>query len=362
MKDKIILILISILIILSNSIVNGDIKHESSIIIGPFPQNTNQDSTYIIWQTDIKTLNNSVHFGLYPNCNNIIYNNNLTDFHKIKIFNLNHSTKYYYKVVSDEFKSDIYCFHTSFEEKNSIKFISFGDTRGVWDKWKNASIVAKAINKEQPNFVLHTGDFVKDGRNISQWIDFFSISDYVHNCTIYPILGNHEYYGDSYFQYFELPGNKYWYSFDNGPIHFIGLDSNKKNLFNLSQIIWLYNDLKSNEKSYTIVFFHHPPYSSGNHGSSYLIRLLWKPIFSIFNVDIVINGHDHSYERGKVNNVYYIVTGGGGAPLYKIGEKWWTIHSERSYNYCLINADQNELFFQAKKPDGSVIDSFIIIN
>ena len=228
MKHKIIFILISILIILSSVKINGDINKESSIIIGPFPQNTDQDSTYIIWQTDIKTFNNSVHFGLYSNCNDIIYKNNLTDFHKIRLDYLNHSTKYYYKVKSDDIESDIHCFQTPFEDNASIKFIAYGDTRGVWDNWKNASIVAKTINEEQPNFLIHAGDFVKDGRNVSQWIDFFSISNYTHNCTIYPILGNHEYYGDSYFQYFELPGNEYWYSFDNGPIHFIGLDSNKK--------------------------------------------------------------------------------------------------------------------------------------
>ena len=360
MKDKVIFILISMLLILSSVKINGVINQESSIIIGPFPQNTSKDSTYIIWQTDIKTLNNSVYYGLYSNCNDAIHKNNLTEFHKIKLDDLNPSTKYYYKVKSDEVESDIHCFNTSFEVNASIKFIAYGDTRGVWDNWKNASIVAKAINEEKPNFVIHTGDIVKDGENISQWIDFFSISNYAHNCSIYPVLGNHEYYGDPYFKYFSISGNGHWYSFDNGPIHFIGLDSNKKNIFNPNQIIWLYNDLKSNENTYTIVFFHHPPYSSGNHGSSYIIRLLWKPIFTIFNVDIVFNGHDHIYERGYVNNIYYIITGGGGAPLYKVGEKWWTINSEQSYHYCLINANQNELSFQAKKPDGSVIDSFII--
>jgi len=360
MKNKIIFILISILIIVSFSNVNEGISREALIIIGPFPQNTSHNSTYIIWQTEIKTLNNSVHFGLYPDCNDIIYKNNLTDFHKIKLDDLNPSTKYYYKVKSNEIESDIHYFHTSFNENSSIKFVAYGDTRGVWDNWINASIVSKAIIEEQPNFVIHTGDIVKDGRNISQWIDFFSISNYTHNCTIYPVLGNHEYYGESYFKYFDIQGDGYWYSFNNGPIHFIGLDSNKKNIFNPNQIIWLLKDLKSNEKTYIIVFFHHPPYSSGSHGSSYLIRLLWSPIFNIFNVDIIFNGHDHIYERGIVNNIYYIVTGGGGAPLYKTGEKWWTIHSEKSFHYCLINADQNELFFQSKRTDGSVIDSFII--
>ena len=357
------IILLNISLISSN-VVSEDEKtdREISIIIGPYPQNTDLDSAYIIWQTNITTVNNSVHFGFNPDCDNILYENINSEFHKIELDELKPSTEYYYKVVSDEIESDVYMFHTSFEVNESVKFIAYGDTRGVWDNWRSASIVAKSIKKEQPYFALHTGDFVKNGLINSQWVDFFSISNFTHNCTIYPVLGNHEYYGDSYFQYFTIPGNGYWYSFDNGPIHFIGLDSNKKNLFNPYQIFWLFKDLMSNCKPYTIVFFHHPPYSSGNHGSTNLIRLLWVPLFSIFNVDIVFNGHDHSYERGLAKDVNFIVTGGGGAPLYNVKESWWTIYSEKTHHYCLIAANQSQLSFQAIKPDGDIIDSFIIEN
>jgi hypothetical protein len=276
------------------------------------------------------------------------------------IDNLKPSQKYYYKVISDGVSSDIYSFYTSFEENKTIEFIVYGDTRGVWDNWKNARIIAQAIEEEQPYFILHTGDFVNDGRKIDQWIDFFRISNFLHNCTIYPVIGNHEYYNESYFKFFKIPEDSYWYSFDNGPIHFIGLDSNKGNRYNSNQTIWLINDLMNNKKPYTIVFFHHPPYSSGNHGSTYLLRFIWSPLFSFFNVDIVFNGHDHCYERGRVNKVNYVVTGGGGAPPYKVSEKWWTIYSESIHHFCLINADQNILSFKAKTSDGMIIDEFSI--
>jgi len=359
MDKKILFILISILIITSSYQIKGNILNEISFLVGPYPQNTDYNSTYIIWQTNIKTINNSIHYGLTPDCENEIIQNNKTDFHKIKIEKLTASTRYY-KVILDGFESNVYQFHTLFLENQSVKFIVYGDTRGVWDNWKKAEIVAKEIEKEESNFALHTGDFVGDGRIISQWIDFFSISNYIHNCTIYPVLGNHEYYGDSYFQYFTIPNNNYWYSFDNGPIHFICLDSNKNNRNNLLQTLWLIKDLIANKKPYTLVLFHHPPYSSGSHGSNYPIRLIWSPLFSIFNVDIVFNGHDHSYERGYVNGVYYIVTGGGGAPLYDVDDNWWTIYSEKTHHYCLIDCDMNELSFHAKNSDGEIIDSFII--
>ena len=216
------------------------------------------------------------------------------------------------------------------------------------------------MDKEHPDFVLHTGDLVNNGNYFEQWIDFFRISEFIHNSTLYPTIGNHENYGESYFKFFLQLNKNPWYSFDNGPVHFVSLDSNLKNSLRLSQIFWLIKDLKENTNPFTIVFFHHPPYSSGNHGSTLYLRLLWGRIFEYFNVDIVFNGHDHCYERGKVKSIYYIVTGGGGAPLYDIGNNWWTIHSEKSYHYCLISCDINNLTYKAIDTDGIVFDTFEI--
>jgi 3',5'-cyclic AMP phosphodiesterase CpdA len=241
-----------------------------------------------------------------------------------------------------------------------VKFVVYGDTRGVWDNWQQAEIVAKAIEEQQPYFVLHTGDLVKSGYNQSQWIEFFTNSEFIHNSTLYPSLGNHEYHGRPYFKYFSLPNNELWYSFDNGPVHFVALDSTTGIVLKLFQLLWLRKDLRTNNQPFTIVFFHHPLYSSGNHGSTLHLRWLWQPDFERFNVDIVFNGHDHSYERGQVNNVSYIVTGGGGGPLYDVGSNWWTIYSEKTYHYCLVTANQTQLTFQAIKPNGTIFDSFII--
>jgi hypothetical protein len=339
---------------------NDSLNTTPTIIVGPYPQNPGFNSIFIIWETSISTSNNNVHFGLSPVFDNIVYNNYTNDFHEIELKNLTPSSKYYYKVTSDGVESDIHTFYTKYDEDESISFIAYGDTRGVWDNWVNAGIVADAIKKEEPLFVLHSGDLVNNGNIESEWIDFFTVSNFIHNCTLYPALGNHERNGESYFKYFNLPNNEYWYSFDHGPVHFICLDSNKRNSLRLSQFIWLIKDLRGTNKPFTVVFFHHPPYSSGNHGSTVYLRFIWGFIFEYFNVDIVFNGHDHSYERGKVKNVNYIVTGGGGAPLYNIGESWWTIYSEKTYHYCLITANQEELSLEAKKPDGTIFDSFII--
>jgi hypothetical protein len=56
------------------------------------------------------------------------------------------------------------------------------------------------------------------------------------------------------------------------------------------------------------------------------------------------------------------VAGGlfGGAPIRNVGSSWWTIYSESAYHYCLLTADESRLSFQALKPDGTILDSFIL--
>ena len=341
-----------------------EVIETTTIHFGPYPQNPHDDSITICWETSEKTRHNMVYYGLTTNCEHGVSEKNLLkkSFHIVELTNLEESTKYFYKVVSDTVESTIYSFYTSFSINDSVRFIAYGDTRGEWDDWKHTSIVAKAIEAEQPHFVINTGDLVHNGAVREEWHTFFEVSSFIHNSTFYPVLGNHEYYAAPYFKYFSLPNNERWYSFDSGPIHFIALDSNYRNVIRPAQFFWLIKELKTNDKPFTIVFFHHPLYSSSNHGSAYYLRALWGILFQLNKVDIVFNGHDHDYERGKVLNVNYIVTGGGGAPLYDAGYSWWTIYSEKTYHYCLIEANQTKLTFQAIKPDGTVIDSFQIMS
>ena len=343
---------------------NSTYMSSSFFKVEPYPQHPSYDSITICWETTEKSKTNIVYYGLTPNCEHSETENNLfkKSFHTVKITDLTPSTQYFYKVVSDSYESNVYCFYTLFNTNDSIRCIAYGDNRGEWDNWQNASKVAEAIEKQHAHFVLNTGDLVHNGNREEEWFHFFNASSFIHNSTLFPVLGNHELYGDYYFKYFSTPNNNRWYSFTSGPIHCIGLDSNYRNVLRPAQLLWLIKDLRSNDAPFTIVFFHHPLYSSGNHGSVIYLRFLWGIFFQRHMVDIVINGHDHSYERGLVGDVNYVVTGGGGGPLYDVGTSWWTIHAEKTYHYCLIEANESALSFQAIKPDGTVFDSFQILN
>jgi len=108
-----------------------------------------------------------------------------------------------------------------------------------------------------PQFVLKTGDLVDNGWNRTQWIAYFTASSFLHNSTLYPVLGNHEAHSILYFSFFSLPFNEHWYSFENGPIRFIGLESSKPNRYRISQYLWLSHELQTSDAPFTIVFFHH---------------------------------------------------------------------------------------------------------
>jgi 3',5'-cyclic AMP phosphodiesterase CpdA len=276
----------------------------------------------------------------------------------VKIQGLASAHQYYYKVLSDGTESPVYTFWTAFPENDSIRFVVYGDSQGEWDGWQTVRIVAQAIEQEQPLFVLKTGDCVDEGWNRTHWAAYFTASSFLHNSTLYPVLGNHENYSGLFFAFFSLPFNERWYSFKNGPVRFIGLNSNRPDRYRFYQYFWLCHELQTHEELFTVVFFHHPLYSSSNHGNLTFLQKIWGPVFERYHVDVVFHGHDHNYERCYVNNVTYIVTGGGGSPLYDNGHSPWTVYSEKTYHYCLLTVNSSTLDFTAKKPDGSVFDSF----
>jgi len=153
-----------------------------------------------------------------------------------------------------------------------------------------------------------------------------------------PALGNHEYRDEGaagYFDYFgDAAGTRGegWYSFDLGTWHVIALNSNCVEAGGCTryspQGVWLRNDLSLHTNDCTLAYWHHPRFSSGRHGSD--SRVL--PLFQILyrrGVDVLVSGHDHSYERfapqgprgryNRVAGVRQFVVGTGGKNHYGFG-------------------------------------------
>jgi hypothetical protein len=123
----------------------------------------------------------------------------------------------------------------------------------------------------------------------------------------HPAVGNHE-YGTSgaagYYQYFGAAAGdptKGYYSFDLGGWHLIALNSNCAEIGGCgagsAQEQWLRADLSAHSAaSCTLAFWHHPRYSSGEHGSDATYTAFWQALYDA-NADVVLVGHDHDYER-----------------------------------------------------------------
>lgn len=180
----------------------------------------------------------------------------------------------------------------------------------------------------------------------------------------YAVLGNHDVRRGRVFQTnyskFNM-GGKCYYSFinSNGLIEFFALDSTA---FDEKQRVWLETALTSSKARWKIAYFHHPLYSSGKtHGSDDALRATLEPLFVQHGVAAALSGHDHFYERIKLQRgVQYFVSGASGqlrpgninrrSPLTEASND--TVHS-----FMFAEASKEHLNFWAIDSAGNVLDS-----
>ena len=196
--------------------------------------------------------------------------------------------------------------------------------------------VASLVTSIQPDFVITTGDNNYPSgaaqtidENIGRYFQAF-IAPYhgafgsgAQQNQFFPSLGNHDWYtagAKPYLDYFSLPNNERYYDVVRGSVQLFALDSDPSEpdgtTVDSAQARWLQERLAASVVPWRVVYFHHPPYSSGPHGSSSNMR--WP--FAAWGASVVYCGHDHTYERLSVAGFPYIVNGVGGNDLYSIGE------------------------------------------
>ena len=186
--------------------------------------------------------------------------------------------------------------------------------------------VPNLIASWSPNLFLYLGDVYEKGTyvemynwygNSNQWFSQFK------NVTN-PIVGNHENNGTEgnagYFFYWKNVPD--YYSYTVGGWHFIALNSNNNSGFNgakmTAQLTWLANDLQQNSAACTLAYFHHPVYSIGPQGSTDRMQAVWD-LLEQFHADVVLTGHDHSYQRWKPLDKDGIVDLANGITSFVVG-------------------------------------------
>lgn len=181
----------------------------------------------------------------------------------------------------------------------------------------------------------------------------------------FPAPGNHDWYTPGlapYLDYFELPGNERYYDVVWGSVHLFALDSDENEPDGIdatsAQAAWLEARLEASSARWHVVAMHHPPYSSGWHGSSPVLR--WP--FAEWGVDLVVAGHDHHYERLEIDGVTYIVNGLGGRSLYTVGEPLpgSAVHYTGAFGAQLVEATPTRLVSRFYTVDGALIDEWAL--
>jgi predicted MPP superfamily phosphohydrolase len=289
--------------------------------------------------------------------------------HRYRLAGLKRGTtyEYYLENSTGEALTQTYTFSTqkNITAEDPLRVAVFGDS-GVASTTQYE--VAAEMASWEPELLLHTGDIAYSSGTEQEFIDkvFTVYSHLFSEIPFYASIGNHDYITESagpYKDLFETPtnsGNEDYYSFNYDNIHFISLNSNLDYSVDSTMYAWLANDLAATNKKWVIVFFHHPPYSSGaGHGSTTDMQTTIVPLFETYQVDLVLNGHDHDYERfEKMTGVQYIVTGGGGNGLYELGTELEESAVFLSENHFVgLTIGPNELQLEAIDEDGFVFDS-----
>ena len=240
--------------------------------------------------------------------------------HSIKIKNLLADTKYYYSVKENltlSSKETIFSFKTqctSISDK-PIEFIIAGDLQPKNEyTLKTNKIMALQIQKENPDFIIQTGDLVQIGSFKKYWHKLMkSLPLMASSRPILPVIGNHEYYlfhknknFHAFFPY-NFPGEKSsYYSKNIGNMHITFIDSYDGGFAGMSSNIgkeqkkWFVKDLEkavNDGAAWIFVVLHQAVLSNGEYSGDVKLQKWILPILSKFDVDAVFWGHAHLYEH-----------------------------------------------------------------
>jgi hypothetical protein len=177
----------------------------------------------------------------------------------------------------------------------------------------------------------------------------------------YASLGNHDNPNERFYKPFNMNGNRY-YSFKSGNAEFFALDSN---YMDPEQLKWLDSHLGGSSADWKICFFHHPLYSDGKfHGPDLDLRTRLEPIFQKYQVNLVLSGHEHVYERIQPKKgIYYFVVGNSGelrpGNLRPSADIVKGLDTDRTF--LAMEIAGSELYFQTISRAGATVDSGMLM-
>jgi 3',5'-cyclic AMP phosphodiesterase CpdA len=178
----------------------------------------------------------------------------------------------------------------------------------------------------------------------------------------YASLGNHDSREQRYYKLFNMDGNLYYTFSPKAEVRFFMLEST---YLVPEQVAWLEKELKASGSHWKIPVFHHPLYSSGErHGSDIKLREVLEPLFLNHDVSVVLQGHDHFYERTKPQKgITYFVVGSGGKLREGNIDRGSGITAkgfDTDLSFMVAEIDGDQMYFNVVSRTGQIIDSGVI--
>ena len=154
-----------------------------------------------------------------------------------------------------------------------------------------------------------------------------------------------------------------YYVASHGPVDVFALDSSTPAATGegaAEQTAWLRDALAASTARWKVALVHHPPYSSGRHGSDLRLRAALEPLLVEGGVDAVFTGHDHHYERTRPQRGITYFVSGGGCKLTPVGSSDFTAYASSILQFLLVSVRGDEMEVRCIRTDGSVADRVVL--
>jgi 3',5'-cyclic AMP phosphodiesterase CpdA len=254
---------------------------------------------------------------------------------------------------------------------SKTRFAVVGDFgTGESDEFAIAAQMLDAHRKAAFDLVLAVGDNIYPNGSARYFVKHFEepfeglLKERV---KFYAVLGNHDVEegrnDQLHYPLFNMGGSNYYtISRGNGLVDFFMLDSTA---FDAGQATWLENSLRASRAMWKIAAMHHPIYSSGKkHGSDARLRTTLEPLLTRYHVQVVFAGHDHVYERTKLQRgIQYFITGAGGKTRrgdIDMKSPLRAASFDEDNSFMVIEIDETEMTFKSISEKGDVVDSGVI--
>ncbi|RNC79637.1 MAG: metallophosphoesterase family protein [Balneola sp.] len=321
----------------------------------------------------------------------------LVHYHSVTFEGLKPDKLYAYRVGdgNDRWSEWIH-FRTAKTGYEPTQFVYFGDAQN--DVLAHWSRVIRMAYQTAPDasFVIHAGDLINDAHRDQEWAEWFKAGGFIHSqWTAIPVVGNHEFMRTGNLKsrrlsiqwrpQFTLPVEEDL----NSKLHETVYTVNYQDILIIvlnstdeleEQTDYIEEQLKNNTAKWKIVTCHHSVFSPAKGRNFQFARDNWKPLFDKYGVDLVLNGHDHTYARGHVpvrttdqdeegiNTVY--VTSVSGPKQYELDNEQLKDYAGEGYKrdkdaeqtqfFQVITIEDNTLTYVAYTAIGDEYDRAVI--